>query len=43
MIGFSKEYKVGTGMLFLRNKKSVTVCHSIVKIGIGKVKIFKIE
>ena len=37
-------YKIGIGMLFFRNKKLVSVCYSIFKIGIGigKVKIFKI-
>ena len=39
-------YKIGIGMLFFRNKKSVSllVYYSILKIdiGIGKGKIFKI-
>ena len=35
---------MGIGMLFFRNKKSVSVCYLILKIGIGisKAKIFKI-
>ena len=37
-------YKIGISMLFFWNKTlvSVSVCYSILKIGIGKVKIFKI-
>ena len=37
-------YRIGIGMLFFWIKKSVlvSVCYSILKIGIGKVKIVKI-
>ena len=45
-IGIGKMYKIvfGIDMLFFLNKKSVSVsvCYSIMKIGIGKDKIFKI-
>ena len=33
---------IGIGMLFFGIRKSVSVCYLILKIGIGKVKIFKI-
>ena len=35
-------YKIGIGMLFFVNNKAVSVCTSILKISIGKVKIFNI-
>ena len=37
-------YKIGIGMLYFCNKKSISVCYLILKIGIGivMVKIFKI-
>ena len=41
-VKIGKKYKIGIGMLFFRNKKSVSVCYAILKIVIGRVKIFKI-
>ena len=42
-VEISKMYKIGIsiGMLFFRNKKSVSICYLILKIGIGRVKSSK--